>query len=152
LVKSIVDFGWAGTDGEFLFPRSWRKLQLSKRGGLYITSIAKDLKRFESLLFAKALKGIYRKQGGPHANKRSVEQKDLPARYLSKSLGISERRFERLKAQAQRYRYISVKSRFTIVGKASDYLAIQKNAHGVPVFRKGKHTVRPEISAIRVLI
>lgn len=152
LVKKLVIEGWAGTDGEFLFPRSWRKLKFSKRGGLYLTTVPKDLKKFEALCFAKALKKLYRKPGSQHSNKRRVKQNDFPARYISKSLGLSERRFERLKESAQRYRYISVTPQYRIVGKASEYEALKKNLHGIPVFRRGKHTVVPDISKIRVLI
>lgn len=152
LVKKLVADEWAGTDGEYLFPRSWRKLKFSKRGGLYITAVPKDLKRFEALCFAKALKKLYHKPGGQHSNKRRVEQNDFPARYISKSLGLSERRFERLKASAQRYRYISVRPQYRIIGKAIEYGAISKNLHGVPVFKRGKHTVVPDISKIKVLI
>lgn len=152
LVKKLVADEWAGTDGEYLYPRSWRKLKFSKRGGLYITTVPKELKRFEALCFAKALKKLYHKPGGQHSNKRRVEQNDFPARYISKSLGLSERRFERLKASAQRYRYISVRPQYRIIGKASEYGAISKNLHGVPAFKRGKHTVVPDISKIRVLI
>lgn len=152
LVNKLVVNGWAGTDGQFLFPRSWRKLKFSKRGGLYIITVPKDLKKFEALCFAMALKKLYRKPGSQHSNKRRVEQNDFPARYIFKSLRLSERRFERLKASAQRYRYISVRPQFKIIGKASEYGAISKNLHGVPVFKRGKHTVVPDISKIRVLI
>jgi hypothetical protein len=152
LVKKLVADEWAGTDGAYLFPRSWRKLKFSKRGGLYITTAPKDLRKFEALCFAKALKKLYRKPGGQHSNKGRVVQNDFPARYISKSLGLSERRFERLKASAQRYRYISVKPQVKIIGKASEFVAISKNLHGVPVFKRGKHTVVPDISKIRVLI
>jgi hypothetical protein len=152
LVKKLVADGWAGTDGEFLFPRAWRKLEFNKRGGLYISNAPKDLKKFEALCFAKALKKLYRKPGGQHSNKRRVMQNDFPARYISKSLGLSERRFERLKAVAQRYRYISVRPQFRIIGKVSEYPAISKNLHGIPVFKRGKHTVVPDISKIRVLV
>jgi hypothetical protein len=152
LVKKLVADEWAGTDGEYFFPRSWRKLKFSKRGGLYITTAPKDLKKFEALCFAKALKKIYHKPGGQHSNKRRVVQNDFPARYICKSLGLSERRLERLKASAQRYRYISVRPQVKILGKASEYEALKKNLYGMPVFKRGKHTVVPDVSKIRVLI
>lgn len=152
LVKKIVGDGWAGSDGTFLFPRSWHKMKFSKRGGLYITNAPKDLKKFEALAFAMGLKNIYRKVGSPHSNKRRVKQEDFPARYLSRSLGLSDRRFERLKASAQRYRYISVRPQVKVIGKAKDFEAMRKNLHGIPVFKKGRHTVVPDISKIRVLI
>ncbi len=152
LVKKLVADEWAGTDGKYLFPRSWRKLKFSKRGGLYITTAPKDLKKFEALCFAKALKKLYHKPGGQHSNKRRVKQNDFPARYISKSLGLSERRFERLKASAQRYRYISVRPQYRIIGKAVEHGDISRNLHGIPVFKRGKHTVVPDISKIWVLI
>ena len=151
-VKKLEADGWAGTDDEYLFPRGWRKLKFNKRGGLYITSAPKDFEKFEALCFAMALKKLYRKLGSPHSNRRRVKQKDFPARYLAKSLGLSKRRFERLIARAQRYRYISVRPQVKIIGKASEYAAIRKNLHGVPVYKRGKHTVVPDISKIRVLI
>ncbi len=152
LVKKLVADEWAGTDGKYLFPRSWRKLKFSKCGGLYITTAPKDLKKFEALCFAKALKKICHKPGGQHSNKRRVEQNDFPARYISKSLGLSERRLERLKASAQKYRYISIKPQVKIVGKASEFEVLRKNLHGLPLFKRGKHTVVPDVSKIRVLI
>lgn len=152
LIKKIVDNGWAGSDGTFLFPRSWRKMDLSKRGGLFLTDAPTDLKRFEALSFAKGLKNIYRKKGSPHPGKRRVKQEDFPSRYLAKSLQLSERRFERLKASAQRYRYIAVTPQYTIIGTAKDFPLLKKNLHGPPVFKRGKHTVCPDVSKIKVLI
>lgn len=152
IIKQIVDKGWAGTDGEYLFPRSWRQLNERKRGGLYLTKVPTDLKRFEALCFAKALKKLYRKRGSSHSIKGRVQQTDFPARYIAASLGISERRLVRLKAMAQRYRFITVIPQLAIVGKDVDYPAIRKNLPGLPVFRKGKHTVVPEVSKIKVLI
>lgn len=152
LVNKIVSDGWAGSDGTYVFTRSWRKLKFSKRGGLYITDTPKDLKRLESLCFAMALKKLYRKLGGQRLTKGKAEQNDLPARYLAKALNLSDRRFERLKATAQKYRYISVKPQYQIVGKVKEYAALKKNAHGVPLFKRGKHCVVPDVSRIRVLI
>lgn len=152
LIKKIVDKGWAGTDGDFIFPRSWRKLKVSKRGGLYMTSAPQDLKRFEALCFAKGLKSIYRKRGGPHSSQRRIKQEDLPTGFLCAALGIKERRFKMLKASAQRYRFISVTPQTTVIGKAKDFHALKRNIHGPPVFVRGKHTVVPDVSKIRVLI
>lgn len=154
MIKKLVQDGWAGSDKDktFLFPRAWSKLKTSKRGGLYITKPPLDLKRFEALAFTMGLKRLYRKQGSPHSKQERVKQKDFPARYLCKWLGISQRRFERLKSNAQRYRYISVKPQVRIIGKASDYPALQKNLHGIPIFKRGKHVVTPDISKIQVLI
>lgn len=152
LIKKIVDEGWAGTDGTYIFPRSWRKLSLSKRKGLYITCAPKDLKKFEALCFAQSLKSLYRKRGGPHSKKRRVQQTDFPTGYLSAAMGLKERRFKTLKAAAQRYRFISVTPQVTIIGQAKDYHALKSNIHGPPVFVRGKHTVVPDVSQIRVLI
>ena len=152
LIKSILNDGWAGSDGEYLFPRSWRKLKLNKRGGLYMTNAPKDCKKFEALCFAKALKKIYRKLGGQRLTKGKAEQNDLPARYLSKALKLSDRRFERLKADAQKYRYISVKPQYRIVGTAKEFQALKKHAFDMPLFKRGKHCVVPDVARIRVLI
>lgn len=152
LIKKIVQDGWAGTDNTFLFPRSWRKLLLTKRGGLYLTTAPKDLKKFEALCFTKALKTVYRKMGSPHSNKRRVSQKDFPTGFLVAALGLKERRFKALKALAQRYKFISVTAQFTIVGKFTDFDALKKNLHGIPVFKRGKHVVTPDISRIKILI
>lgn len=152
MVKKIVENGWAGTDGTYLFPRSWGKMLLAKRGGLYLTTAPKNLKKFEALCFAKALKNIYRKKGSPHSSKRRVLQKDFPTGYLAAALGLKERRFKTLKALAQRYKFISVTRQFRIIGKAKDLGALKRNLYGVPIFKRGKHTVTPVISKIKVLI
>lgn len=152
LVKKIVLEGWGGTDGTFLFPRSWSKLQFSKRGGLYLTNAPKDLKRFEALCFAKALKKVYRQKGSPHSSKRRVKQTDFPTGYLCSALGLKERRFKTLKALAQRYRFISVIPQIRIIGKVKDFDAMKKNLHGPRIFKRGKHVVTPDISKIKVLI
>lgn len=150
LIKWIVDEGWAGTDGKFLFPRSWAILDLFRRRGLYITTAPKDLKKFEALCFVKALKKCWK--GDPHSKKGRVMQTDLPTGYLSKALGLKERRFKTLKAQAQRYKYISVTPQYTIIGKVKDYSALKKNLHGIPIFKRGKYVVTPQISKIKFLI
>lgn len=152
LIKNITAKGWAGTDGTFIYPRSWRKLKLSKRGGLYLTTTPNNLKKFEALCFAMALKQLYRKTGGPQPNKGRLEQEDFPTGFLAEFLGIKERRFKSLKASAQRYRYISVTPQVTIIGAAKDFHCLKKNIHGPPVFIRGKHTVVPDISKLKVLI
>jgi hypothetical protein len=152
LINKIVSKGWAGTDDTYIFPRSWRKLKTSKRGGLYITSAPKDLKRFEALCFAKGLKSIYRKKGSPHPGQRRVKQKDFPTGFLCAAMGLKERRFKTLKAAAQRYKYIAVIPQYSIIGPAKDYPLLKKNIHGPPIFKRGKHTVVPDVSKIRVLI
>jgi hypothetical protein len=152
LIKKLVDSGWAGTDGVFLFPRSWCKLKFSKRGGLYLTTAPTDLKRFEAMAFAKGLKSIYRKKGSPHPGQRRVLQKDFPTGFLCAAMGLKERRFKTLKAAAQRYKYIAVIPQYSIIGAAKDYPVLKKNIHGPPVFNRGKHTVVPDVSKIKVLI
>lgn len=152
LIKKIVEQGWAGTDGTLLFPRSWKKLKLSKRGGLYITALPKDIRRFEALCFSLSLKKTLSRKAGPRSIKGRSVQMDLPTTYLFKALGLSERRFERLKAAAQRYRYISVHQQFTIVGTAKEYAKIKKHLMDKPVFIRGIHTVVPGLSKIKVLI
>lgn len=151
LIKSAVARGWVGTDGTYIFPRSWYRLNLKRRGGLYLTVTPKNFKRFEALCFAKVLKKLYQRVGGLHAKKGSVLP-DLPAWYIARELRISPRRLVALKATSQRYRFISVKPQYTVVGKGTDFYAIKKNLPGLPVFRKGKHTVVAELSKIRVLI
>jgi hypothetical protein len=152
LVIKIVADGWAGTDGEFLFPRAWRELSYRKRGGLYITTAPKDIKKFEALCFAMGLKRVYRKGGGPRSMKGRALQEDFPTRYLSEALGISERRFERLKAAARRYKFIAVEPQgFTVVGDFREIPALRKHMK-LPVFRRGTNAVVPELSKIRVLV
>lgn len=153
-IKTLVDDGMAGTDDLLLFPRAWRKMKFNKRGGLYLTNAPKNLKKFEALCFAKGLKKILGSKASPQRLEegKSLPKEDLPATYLAKALGLSERRFERLKSSAQRYRYISVRPQYRIIGKASEYGTIRQNLHGVPVFKRGMHTVVPDISKIRVLV
>ena len=156
-IQTLVNDGMAGTDGTFLFPRSWSEMKFTKRGGLYLTDAPKNLKKFEALCFAKGLKRILSSKASPKRpdRGRTKQNSDLPATYLTKALGLKERRFKSLKSAAQRYRYISVKPQFKIIGKAQDYQAIKIAAilnGNVPVFKKGKHTVVPDVSKIRVLI
>lgn len=168
LVTKIVADGWAGSDDVYLFPRSWRKLHLSKYGGQYLEAprnlkILKDIKKFEALCFAKALKKVYMKltpEKGKSTHSKTgrkksrIMQEDFPTGYLSKSLGISERRFERLKASAARYKFIRVKPQtIELVGKASELPAWRKNYPDRAFFEtKGGYCYSPEISKIRVLI
>lgn len=154
LIKNIINDGWAGTDGVFLFPRSWQNLGVSKRRGLYLIKVPLDLKRFEALAFAMGLKRFYRIQGSQSRSKkgRATPQTDFPTGYLADALGLKERRFKTLKARAQRYKYISVIPQSRIIGKAENYHEIKSNLHGPPVFKRGKHVVTPEVSKIRVLI
>lgn len=151
-IKKIVSDGWAGSDETFLFPRSWRHLNTSKRGGLYMTKAPLDLKRFEALAFTMGLKRFYRQQGSPHSKQGRVKQEDFPAGFICKALGLSERRFERLKSQARRYKYISCIPQYRIIGRVEQYREMKKNLHGPKIFKSGKHLVTPEVSKIRVLI
>jgi len=151
-IKALVKIGWAGTDGVYLFPRSWRKLSLHKRGGLYITEPPRNLKRFESLAFAKALKPYCcRPPGKSRPIEGRTEQKIFPARYISKSLGLSSRRFERLKAQTKKFRFISVKDgQYSVMGYKAEINSFKKNLHGPIVFVRGNYCVTREPSIIRV--
>jgi hypothetical protein len=151
LINKITSEGWAGTDGTFLFPRAWKKLKYSKRGGLYLTDAPKDLKKFEALCFAMALKRKYRR-GGPRSIKGRAVQEDFPTRYLFKSLGLSERRFERLKASARKYKFIAVEpQQFTVIGDFRELPALRKHTK-LPVFKKGTNAVVPGMSKIKVLV
>ncbi len=151
-LKSMQERGWIELDNDTIFLRSWKNLNLNKRGGLYLDDEPFDLRRFEALCFAKALKTILRRRGSLRTNKRSSMQIDYPTQYLSKSLGVSEIRFKRLKARAVKHKFIKVTPQFTILGKRSDFKALNRNYKGIPLFKSGKHTVKPEISKIIVLI
>jgi len=153
-IKTLVNDGMAGTDGQYLFPRSWSKMKFSKRGGLYLINAPKNLKKFEALCFAKGLKKVLSGKASPIRpdRGRTKQNSDLPATYLTKALGLKERRFKTLKSAAQKYRYISVIPQYRIMGKAQDYATLKKNLHDMPVFKRGKHTVVPDISKIKVLI
>lgn len=153
-IKTLVNDGMAGTDGTYLFPRSWSKMKFNKRGGLYLIDAPKNLKKFEALCFAKGLKKVLSRKASPKRpdRGRTMQKSDLPTTYLTKALGLKERRFKTLKSAAQKYKYISVIPQFKIIGKAQDYQVLKKNLHDVPVFKRGKHTVVPDISKIRVLI
>ena len=153
-IKTLVNDGMAGTDGTYLFPRAWSVMKFNKRGGLYLIDAPKNLKKFEALCFAKGLKKILSSKASPIRpdRGRTKQNSDLPATYLTKALGLKERRFKTLKSEAQRYRYISVIPQFRIIGKAQDYQALKKNLHDMPIFKRGKHTVVPDVSKIRVLI
>lgn len=153
LIKQAVNDGLAGVDKKFLFPRSWRKLGINKRGGLYLTHgfTWKKLEKFEAICFAHALKKVIRK-GNPHANKRSVLQEGFPTGFYCKALGIRERRFKSLKAAAQRYRFITVTPQVKIIGGVREFDSLRKNLPGLPIFKRGKFSVVPDISIIKVKI
>lgn len=154
VIDRIIQNGWAHSDGQFLFPRAWRRMNLSKRGGLYMVTVPLDVKRFEALCFAKALKKILSRRASPARpdRGRAKPNPDLPATFLYKALGVKSTRFKALKKAAQRYGYLRSEPQVTVIGKAKDIQALKKNLHGLPVFRKGKHAVTPDICKIRVLI
>lgn len=170
LVKKVVAEGWAGSDGVYMFPRSWRKLHYSNGGGLYLTSpgslkILKDLKKFEALCFAMALKRfnqqirkkrkLNRKQWSPHSSARRILQRDFPARFLCKALRISERRLKRLKAAAQKYKFIHVKpQKREVIGTVAELLSWTKAFPDRPYIKskKGWYFYEPQVSKIRVLV
>jgi hypothetical protein len=152
IIKKLVERGWAGCDGVSLFPRSWHKLKINKRGGLYLVNVPKDVKRFEALAFAQALKKIYRGRVNRRLENGKAVQEDYPTRYLCSVLGLKERRFKSLKASARRYGFISVIPQFRVIGKLKDYEALRKHLRGVPVMKRGRNVVVPEVSKTRVLI
>lgn len=152
LLNKLLQHGWAGYDHHYIFTRSWSRLGLSKKGGLYLVDAPMNFKKFECLCFAQALKRFYRKMGGPHSTRRRIEPEDLPSRYLAKSLGLSLRRFERLKQGACKFKFISSIPQFRVVGLAKDFDALRKHLPGLALIKRGKHTVTPEASKIKVLI
>lgn len=152
LISKIIESGWAGTDDTFIFPRSWRRLSMNKRGGLYITTEPKHLKKFEGLCFAIALKKALSRKAGPRPERGRTTPTDLPTTYLAKALRVSVRRFERLKAQAQRYGFITSKEQLTPVGSAKEFGSIRKHLSDRPVFVRGKFTVVPGPSKITVKV
>lgn len=149
MISKLVSMGWAGYDGVYIFPRSWRRLGLNKRRGLYLVDVPKNLVRFEALCFTLALKEICRRRGSQHLEIGKVEQTDFPARYLSKTLEVSERRFQRLKAASQKYKLISVTRQFMIVGAANEVSSLKKNLKDVSVFVRGTTAVAPIPSRIQ---
>lgn len=172
LVKKLVCVGWARSDGQHLFPRSWQNLKFNKRGGLYLTALPKKLKRFEALCFTHALKRILSSWKAKLKMEKELERElssrkaspvrpgkgrskfcpDLPTTALCAALGIKERRYKSLKAAALSYKFISVIPQYRIIGPVRDFDALRKNLHGIPVFKHCMNTVIPEISKIRVHI
>lgn len=152
LIDWLVANGFARTDGVHLFLKSWQKVELKKRGGLYLTEIPTDLKFFEALCFAKALKKRYRRVSQVACIKDKALQIAFPSKYLSTMLRISTRRFERLKSLAQKYRFLSSLRQYSIIGKSSQLKSLRKNLPGLPIFLRGKYCVVPEISTIQIWI
>jgi len=159
MIRRLVNSGWAGADKTFMFPRSWRKLHFSKIGGQYLETpknlkILKDLKKFEALCFAKALKKVYRKLKSPHSSNRRILQEDFSTRYLCKALRISARRFERLKAAAAKLKFIRVKpQKIEMIGKAKELSAWRKNYPDRAFFKTDAgYCYTPRMSKIQILI
>lgn len=154
LIKTIVFEGWAGTDGTYLFPRAWHRMKYSKRGGLYVTSseTLANLKKFEALCFSMALKRLYRSKKGPRAKNRSAPPKDLSSRYIAQALQLKERRCTQLRSLAHKHGFITIKRRYKVLGKRSEFGSLKKNLHGVPLFMIGKNSVSPDCSQITVNI
>src|SRR5690606_18700974 len=125
-------------DGKYLFPRGWRRIKYSKRGGLYLTdtAILSDLKRFEALCFAMALKRLYRAKARAE---RGSAKPTLSLRYVSEVLRLKERRCKQLRASAQRYGFMSIKRTYSVLGKRKDLPSLRKNIHGPPVFGRGNY-------------
>lgn len=147
IIHDVVTEGWAGSDGINLFPRSWLRLGLSKRRGLYLTDalILSDKKKFEALCFAWALRRLYQRKA---RTERGSTTPMLSVKYTCEALGISERRCERLRAAAQRYGFIRIRRSYEVLGKRSECQSLRRNIHGPPVFPAGKHTITPAPSTV----
>lgn len=143
LIKSIVSNGWAGTDGTYLFPRSWSRLKASKCGGLYLTDteILSDPKKFEALAFTHALKKLYRRKGPRTTNGGRSAMPDLSLRYVCDALNIKERRCKMLRAAAQNYGFISIERTFWRVGRSGECGNLRIHLQGVNLFPSGKNTL-----------
>lgn len=155
LIKRLTDRGWAGYDGTQLFPRGWRHLGLSKRGGLYMTTAPIDLDKFEALCFAKALQRLLRKAKTTPARPergRTSQSPELSLPYLATGLGLKERRFKYLKARAQKYGFLRSVRQYRIIGEAREFSSLRRNLHDVPMFRRGAYTVTPDLSKITMEI
>lgn len=153
-IQKIVDLGWAGTDGEFLFPRSWHRLGLTKRGGLYLpsTELLSEADRFKAHAFEHSLWKVYRRAGGHGPKKRRAVQNDLSLAYTSKALGIPERTVKRLRAQATKCGLLKIiRNPLIRIGHASELAGFRKHMKGVPVFRSGYSTVSPTPSSVHFL-
>jgi len=150
-VKTLTELGWAGTDGKFLFPRSWKRLGFSKKFGLYFAELPIDRKIFEVFIFVHLIKRIHRRKGSPHSQEGRVRQKDYPNRYLSKVLKISNRSLERLRARAVKEKLIYVERQYVVLGKAKYIDAFRRNLQAT-VFVRGSKTVSPIPSKIEFKI
>lgn len=151
LVKELIELGYVRTDGHYLFPVSWRKLKLNKKGGLYVTNIQNSKQRFEALLYSHLLKKLYKKNVALHSITGRVLP-ELRSLYISKSLGLSERRSKRLKALSKKFGFISIKRTYTVLGKDKHYNSLKKNLAGLPIFIRGKYTVSPGVPEIKIKI
>lgn len=148
IINRLLKLKWIGYDGTFIFPRSWSRLGFKKSKGLYLCEPQKRIKDF---LFTHALKEITRRMARAQ-EQRSAMPKGLPVRYYVKSLRISERTYYRLIQSAIRRGLIRTKQNFIKVGKKSDYHALKKHLHGVPLFVRGNYTVSPQPNDIKFLI
>jgi len=148
LINGLIQLGWVGSDGNFIFPRSWKTLGLKRRRGLYLTRLFQR-KKFEALCFTKVLK---RETGRAilHFKKGKVMQ-GFPASFLCNAMGLKYRRFQELKAHAQRYRLISVIRQYNRLGVSNEITQIRKNLKGVAVFVRGKFCVSPAFSKVQFL-
>ncbi|MEJ1241635.1 hypothetical protein WBG78_26040 [Chryseolinea sp. T2] len=151
-IEAMMARGWAGCDGQYLFPRSWRRLKVSKRGGLFLANSTATTKDLEVMAFVASLKSLIRNLGSPRSQKGRATPKDYPSRYLCKALGITERTFQRLKSRAVKEKLISVKRQYHVVGKAKHAKALIQNLPGLPLFVKEGKTIYPIPSRIDFLV
>lgn len=158
-VKRLAKKGWVGTDGKFMFPRSARRLGMTKRGGLpleiptqSIPIEIKEKERLEALCFTFLLKKAQRSNVRSHPKKRRAQPPTLPTKYFLKALKISERRFKRLKSSSQRFGFLICTRQFNRVGSKREILQLRKNLPGMPLFVRGEDVVTPMISRTEILI
>jgi hypothetical protein len=139
ITNKLIENRWVGFDGKYIFPRSWSRIGYKKKKGLYLGEIPKGIKEY---LFTHALKEITRRAARAQIQ-RSATPKGRPARYLIKSLSISERSYYRLLRSAIKRGLLRTKQTFTKVGSKKDFSALTKHLHGVPLFVRGNYTVTP---------
>ena len=151
LMQSIIKHGWAGTDGSHLYPRSWSRIKTSKRGGLYLidTSMLSNLKIFEALCFAHALRALYRRVEYQRSRKGRAEPNGISLAYSAGALGLSERTCKRLRAAAQSYGFIRLyRPKLTVVGAQIHKGQLMKHLSDAPIFALGKFVVTPGNSRV----
>lgn len=152
-LRRLVSLGWIGMDKDFIFLRSWKRIGYRKRRGIPLEKkYLKSLDRLEAVVFAGAIKRFYRrKEYGARVSGRATPNV-FPSGYYRKALDLSLRTFERLKAKAVKYRTITSKVVYRILGRSIDYEQLRRNLHGPYVHRKGKYTVTPEATKIKVIV